>query len=1104
MSLNRFLSATALASSLMLVPAAYAQTATPTPTQGTPGNGTGAVDNQDSTNIPDSSPSSQTAPEDPNANPSDVVVTGSRIRSPNLESASPITVVTGAQLFETGKVSVGDVLNELPQLAPTFSQANSTRFLGTRGLNLLDLRGLGTQRTLVLVNGRRHVGQDILNNGVSVDINTIPSDLIERIDVLTGGAGAVYGSDAIAGVVNFVLKDDFDGLQGRGQVAISKYGDAATQYGSILAGKNFAEGRGNLAVDLEYSHIQRFFASGRPNLRQNDTFVQIDSDPAGATNGADDVIDRSFFRDVRSSTISTGGQVGIRYGAAGTPPCGVDAVGGAFTCAYLFQPDGTLARQTGLRVGLGPNGSFINGNGYSGREGQLVALTPDLKRYSANLIGHFEIAPAFVPFIEAKYTRTDAFGSVSGPFFSNGTLGDAVVITGFNDRSSFGTTGSGAVNREYVRLDNPYLSAQARGVLTQQLTAAINSGVNPNTGTSLGTGATLATQQALALAQVAAGTYRVNSRRNYVDLGIRDEAIRRETYRIVGGVRGTFNDDWSYEINANYGEFKERNIIANNINRQRYLLAVDTTRNAAGQIVCRSQVDGRYAGSDRGGNPAQLAADVAACVPLNPFGDGSVSQAARNYLTINSRAQGKITQFDAQAFVNGDLSQLFELPGGPIGFSVGGEYRRETNYYDLDDFTQAGYAFYNSIPALDPPTAFKVKEAFGEVRVPLLADLPLIKELTLTGSGRVSDYKGAVGTTYAYSGNVEWRPISPLRLRGSYSRSVRAPNLSELYSAQSQNFTPAPNDPCSARNLATGSANRVANCNAQGRPADFDYVYTASLEIRSGGNPDLKEEKSDSYTGGFVFTPDFVPGLSISSDYYDITVKDVITATGTPQEILNLCYDSPTINNPFCGLFQRAGAGGGPRGEQPFQILVGSLLQSTANFAKLKVRGIDTNVDYRRKFAWGSANLGVIWSRALQNDQFTNPANPGFKNRLLGELPYPKDRVNVDTSVKVGAVQLGYQFRYIAGMYLNTYEDYNSLNGLPPQNADYAPIRKYPSVTYHDIRASVDVNERFVPYFGIDNIGNKNPPYGLTGTGGGSGIYENRGRVFYVGATAKF
>ena len=1102
MKLNRFLGATALAGFAVIMPGAALAQVQPQSTQERSQDeaatvaGSGEVDaNAQATAV--ATGAAQVGNDDA------IVITGSRIRSANVESTSPITTVSGDQLFQTGKVSVGDTLNELPQLRNTFSQQNSTRFLGTRGLNLIDLYGLGSQRTLVLVNGRRHVAGDILSSGVSVDINTIPSDLIQNIEILTGGASATYGSDAVAGVVNFILKDDFDGLSLRGQSGISKYGDAGAQLVAGIAGKNFGDGRGNITISGEFAHQTDYYASGRPGLNQVNGFVTVDTDPAGAVNGADDVIDRAFFNDIRSSTISTGGQVAVRYraGLAGAP-CGNDSVGSSYTCSFLFQPGGALAQQTGLRVGLGPNGSFINGNGYNSRQGKLLVLSPDLKRYSANLLAHYEISPAFVPFVEAKYSRTDAFGSQSGPFFSQGqTLGDLVTVPGVADFSYFN---SGDVNREGIRLDNPYISAQARATLAAQLTAGINSGVNPNSGAAFGTTAAGLARQAASLAQVAAGTYRFSLRRNWVDLGIRDEQIRRETYRIVGGVRGDFNDDWHYELSANYGEFKERNIIQGNINTQRYLLSVDSVRNAAGQVVCRSQVDPRYAGEDVGGNPAQLAADIAACVPINPFGDGSVSQAARDYLTVASRAQGKITQFDAQGFVSGDSSQLFSLPGGPIGFVLGGEYRRETNYYDLDDFTQAGYAFYNAIPALDPPTAFEVKEAFGELRVPLLKDIPLIRELTVTGSGRVSDYKGSAGTVYAYSGGVEYRPVEDLMIRGSYSRSVRAPNLGELYSAQSQNFTPAPNDPCSARNLATGSANRVANCNADGRPAGYDYVYTASLEIRSGGNPNLQAEKSDSYTGGFVYTPSFVPGLSISADYYDITVNNVITATGTPQQILNLCYDSSSLNNPFCGLFQRAGANGGPAGEQPFQILEGSLLQSTANFAKLKVRGVQSNINYNHKFGWGSGFVQAAYVHVLQNDSFTNPADPTFIDRFKDELGDPKDRLSFNAGVTVGKIGFNYGFRYIGSSYLNTYEDYNGLNGLPPQNTDYAPIEKYPAVAYHDARIEANVSERFNTYIGVDNIGNKMPPYGLTGVGGGSGIYDVRGRYVYVGAVAKF
>ncbi|MFC3581383.1 TonB-dependent receptor domain-containing protein [Sphingomonas hylomeconis] len=1081
MKLSRFFAAAALVPlAIASMTPAFAQVSSPT--------------------VPDDTATEETSQE--------ITVTGSRIRAPNLESAVPVTVVAGEQFFQTGRVSIGDVLNDLPQLRNTFSQQNSTRFLGTRGLNLLDLRGLGTQRTLVLVNGRRHVAADILSNGVSPDTNTFPTDLIERVEIVTGGNSAVYGSDAIAGVVNFILKDSFDGLQIRGQSGISQYGDAGNQYVSALGGKNFADGRGNIALNLEYAHQSRYFGSGRPNLRQADGFLVVDTDPAGTTNGSDGVFDRKFFRDIRSTTISPGGQVGIRYANNASAPCGRDAVGSAFTCAYLFQPDGSLVQQTGTRVGLGPNGSFIGGNGQTGREGQLLTLSPQLDRYSANAIGHFEVSPAFVPFFEAKYVRTEAFGSVSGPLFSQGqTLADNFTVDGFRDASYFNTGGAaGNVNREGIRLDNPFLNAQARATLQQQLLAAVNSsanGLNPNTGAAFTDTPASQAERARIIAQINDGSFRFSNRRNYVDLGIRDERIRRETYRGVVGIRGTFNDDWNYEASANYGVYKERNVIQGNINTQRFLLANDTARNAAGQIVCRSQIDPRYAGEDVGGNPAQLAADIAACVPLNPFGTGSVTKAVRDYLTVQSEATGKITQFVGSAFVSGDLSQLFELPGGPVAFSVGGEYRRETNSYDLDDLTQAGYAFYNAIPSFRAP-AFAVKEAYGELRVPLVKDVFLLQELTFGASGRVADYKGATGTVYAYGFTGEWRPVDQLRFRAAYNRSVRAPNLSELYSEQGQNFTPAPNDPCSERNIGTGSATRAANCAAAGRPAGYDYVYTASLETVSGGNPNLRAETSDSYTYGGVWEPSFVPGLSISVDYYNIKVKDVITATGTPQQILNLCYDSPTLNNAFCSLFERAGAAGGPRGEQQFRVLEGSLLQSSANFAALQVRGIDTNIAYRHRFNFGTVNLGAVWTHTLQNDEFTNPADPNFANVLTNELGDPQDQVNVNASVKIGAFTLGGQARWIGKMYLNTYEDYNSLNGLPPQNTDYAEVKKYGVAFYQDLRADVDVNDKFNFYLGVDNVTNKQPPFGLTGVTEGGGIYDVRGRYAYAGFVAKF
>lgn len=1042
-----------------------------------------------------------------------IVVTGSRIRSPNAESTVPITSITAAEIFESGRVQIGDVLNDLPQLRSTLSSQNSlTGSLGLRGITAADLRGLGTVRTLVLVNGRREVAADIVNNRAIVDLNTFPSDLIDRIDIVTGGNSAVYGSDAVAGVINFILKEDFDGLRLHGQTGISKYGDGGNQYISLVAGKNFADGRGNIAINAEFAHQDRYFASDRPAFSHNDGFVTVETDPAGSVNGSDGIPDTVFLQDIRSTTISLGGQLGFRYSNAAAP-CGLDgnantAARSAFTCTYLFQPDGTLVQQTGQRVGIGPNGSYLAGNGYSGRERDLLALTPDLKRYAFNATGHFEVARAFVPFFEARFVRTKAFGSSSGPFFSQGqTLGDATTVAGFTDVSYSNSATNSVVNREGIRLDNPYLSAQARGVIQSQLVAAVNSGVNPNTGTAYGTTAAGLAAQAAALRQITAGSFRFSNRRNYLDLGVRDENITRDSYKAVAGVRGDFNDDWHYEISANYGRHEETNIIAGNINAQRFLLANDTARNAAGQIVCRSQLDPAYANSRSGTTAtptstkaAILAADVAACVPLNPFGEGNISSAAKNYLTSTTTAAGRSTQLVLNGFVTGDSSQLFSLPGGPVAFSLGGEYRRETLKYTLDPVTQAGYNFYNAIQSFSVPS-FEVKEAFGELKLPIVKDLPLLRELTVDGSGRVSSYKGSVGTVYTYSVGGEYKPINDLRFRAAYSTSVRSPYLGDLYSPAGQNFATV-TDPCSNRNLANGTTYRVANCNAAGKPAAYDYVYSSSLEILSGGNPNLQAETSTSLTVGGVFTPHYVPGLSLSVDYYNITVNNVINSVSA-QNILNLCYDSPTLNNPFCSLFTRAGAAGGPRGEQQFRVLEGSLLQAVANFAKQKARGIDVNLDYAHQFGFGRLSLRGTWTHVIQRDSYTNPANPAFKDVIAQELGDPQDSFNIDANLKFGQFSVGYGLRWIGKQYLGAYENYNGVNGQPPQNTDLAQIVFYPATAYHDLRFGFQVNDKFNLDFNVNNVGNTLPPYGLTGSGNGA-IYDSRGRYFSVGVRAKY
>jgi len=977
----------------------------------------------------------------------EIVVTGSRIRRPNLDSPVPVTSISGEEFFKTGSTSVGDVLNELPALTSTFSQSNSTRFLGTSGLSLLDLRGLGTQRTLVLVNGRRHVAGDILNEATSPDINTIPTDLIERVDVVTGGDSAVYGSDAVAGVVNFVLKDHYEGVQLRSQGGVSQYGDAPSYFASLLAGKNFAGGRGNIAVNLEYAHQGDFYASDRRDYSINSGFVTVDNvNNDGKPN-------RVFYNDIRSATYSNGGLfLGNNCGG--------------YYCSYHFNPDGSLTPVTGQRIGIKPYGSFIGGNGDNFRDGTQLGLLPKQDRYSANLIGHFEISPAFVPFIEAKYVRTDVLGSASGPFFFNG-----------------GVTGS---PREVFYTDNPYLSSQARTFLNDYYGAAPGD------------------HQPFYFDE------------NATSLTNRQERVRRETYRIVAGIRGELGSGWSYETSVNYGQFDEKNEILGNVNLQRFLLAIDAvdegqfkTGTANGHIVCRATVDpsARIA-LEGAANPsfaaAQLAADVAACQPVNFFGVGNVSDAARSYLLQNSVARGRITQFVANAFLSGDTRNFFNLPGGPVGIAVGAEYRRETASYSQDDYTKAGLTFYNAIPDLDAP-AFEVKEIFGELRLPILKDVPFFHELTISGAARYASYKGNAGSVWAYNGNIEWSPVRDIRFRANYSRAVRAPTLTDLYTAFGQNYELI-TDPCANYSANPGST-RATNCAAAGVPAGFNYTYKGSLGYLSGGNADLKVETSDSYTIGTVITPRWVPGLSLTVDWFDINVNNSI-ATLDAQSVIDACYDQASINNQFCGLFQRyQGAPGttGPSGEIPGRILENSLQVVPLNYAKLRVRGIDIELGYQHKLGEiANVSTRLIYTHNFRNDTYLDASDPKFRTQQLGTLGFPFDEFSWNLDLNKGPITLGYKLRYVGKMTVAPWSALHEVNGIPASQTDYSDIKYYPDTYLHNVRLQIDANKKFNFYVGVDNLLDTKPPLGTTGAGFGSAIYDNVGRFFYAGVVAKF
>lgn len=1039
-----------------------------------------------------------------------ILVTGSRIRRPNLDSIVPVTSIAGEATFQQSDTNLGETLNELPQLRSTFAQQNPGLGIGIGGLNLLDLRGLGTQRTLVLVNGRRHVAADILVNAVSPDVNSIPNDLIERIDIVTGGNSAIYGSDAIAGVVNFILRRNFEGLQVRGHAGINEEGFGGNQYVSAMYGMNFGDGRGNVTLHGEYAHQERVFASDIPWFQQNNNFVTVDVDTGGLPNNSDGFPDAIFLRDIRGATIHFNGLIPITQPTGAGARCGVglSASNGApanngtpYNCNYIFNADGRLTPQTGTRIGSGPFGTFLGGNGQTGREGRTLSVLPYLERYNFNLLAHYSFSDAFEVFAEAKWNRVNALGNNAGPSFIQGQ------VTQFDFR-------------ERPRLDNPFLHPADRATLTGDI---LLSGFEPR----LAARVPLGTPGFCTAATVVAGTCRFDLARNLLDVGLRDESFQRDTYRIVGGLRGTFWDDWNYEISANYGKFDQSVTTDGFIDRQRFVLAMDAGRDpATGTIRCRSQFDPASAipiqRTDAvslaiaARNAARLAADIAACVPYNPFGAPDNS-AAINYFSRSFTVEASLDQLVLSAFVSGDTSTFFNLWGGPVRFALGVEYRREEAFYQQDPFVTDGFTNGVSIPTFSPDP-FDVKEAYAEVQIPILRDVPFFHELTLAGAARVARYQGGTGTVWAYNAGAEWAPIRDIRFRGNYSRAVRAPNVSETGFPLVPNFAPGFQDPCNV-NLRNNNATRTANCTTDvGANLVNLGAITFSLPIVSGSNPNLIEETSDSWTFGAVIQPRFIPGLALSVDYYNIKVNDIIASVGA-QGIVNNCYDLPRPN-PFCGQFTRwPGPGIGPNGEQPGAILGNSLINAPLNFAALEREGIDFNVAYRTNLSADvRLNANLIYTHNLKISNFLNASNPDFENRILSEVGDPANEFRFDLDIGYREFTLGYRLRYIGPMYIGAWENHNEINtgqvgATPPggANADaFEPI-KYPAMTYSDLRfewniprGSSGITEDLRFYFGVDNVFDRLPPLGTTATGVGTAIFDFRGRSFYAGFRARF
>ena len=917
------------------------------------------------------------------AAPERIQVTGSRILREGAIAPSPVTVISGRDLVETGAMNIGEVLKELPSLAATYTLANAGRSIGTAGLSLLDLRGMGASRTLVLVDGRRHVSSSA--GSASVDTNSIPTAWLDSVEIITGGASAVYGADAVTGVVNFRLKKDIQGFElvlSKGFAEDNPYENhkALLSFGTDIAG-----GRGNFAVAAEFSGQDGMNATDRRKTRT--AYMSVENPLDGD------------YRDSNGVFIHDGIPDNITVANAGwydSSTAGNFLLNGDW---YIFNQDGSVRLQD-LGTTYGDiehcsNCEFLNLREYQD-------LQPGFNRQNLNMKANFDLTDSINLFAEGKYVRSK--GSSEGqPSF-------------FEYRSAI-----------QILRDNAYLDPSMAALMDENNLSSI----------------------------------RIH--RFQKDAGRRFEQNTRTTSRFVVGAQGELTADWGFEAYVTHGETKLEQVNYNNLMRTNFAQSVDAVVDGNGNIVCRD-----------------LVARANGCVPTSLFGDNAINQGARDWFNTTSYSHSTIRQQVANFSINN--SALFELPAGNVGFSAGTEYRKEESESVPDRFAATGATFLNSLQYMRGE--FDVKEVFTEISVPLLADLPLVQDLTFDAAVRYADYS-TIGDATSWKTGLDWNINGEFRIRATYSEALRAPNIGELFGPQNQTFFRV-TDPCATSERQ--SQIRVNNCAAIGIAPDLQLNNpAATVEGLNGGNPDLLAEKSNSYTVGFVFQPEAIRGFSLTVDYWSIEIDDAI-ASISAQNILNRCVDSASgPNMQFCNLVQR-------NPETKGLQLITSVVQ---NVAAQTASGVDFEFGYDFDALNGRFNTKLIgtWLESRKTYSFQDFPSEFIENAgVAGDATW---QANLSVNYRYDAWTAGVKTRYIDAVSLYTSQSL-------ALNPDPSDIMSYGSYFVTDIRIGYDFASGVKLAVGMDNVFNRDLPGVSTGTTAETGLYNNIGRFYYTSLSYAF
>ncbi|MBB5715320.1 TonB-dependent receptor domain-containing protein [Sphingomonas aerophila] len=991
----------------------------------------------------------------------EVVVTGSRIARPSVDNAQPTTTLSAATLNNRGYQDVARAINELPGFSVPDSSLVGGQGNGFGvGQSFVNLYALGSQRTLTLVNGRRFVGANpatvfsSAGAGTQVDLNTIPTKLIERVETVSIGGAPIYGADAIAGTVNIILRKDFSGIDLDGQAGISQQGDLGNQRIRGLFGTNFGDGRGNITVNVEYNHDAGLLGNRRDIVRRQLGFV--------APGDPDSPFSQVLVGNTRTYLGTTGGVAFIRDAGRLVPaaPGGTTSViRNAAGQIVAFDPSGNL---TPFNIGTPTSDptTFLGGDNLNFADITNLRVTDD--RLNAVVLGHYDLTDGIEVFGEGWVSKNWATNLADQPNYN----------TSFFSQSA---PGSFDVNGNFIfKLNNPFLTQQARDVIRANLAAAgLPSGDDAN--------------------------FYVG--RANVDLTSGVSKLNQGTYRLVGGFRGDFQFNghkWTWEASANYGRTNSRSVIPS-IVEPNLRRALNVGRDASGNIVClpfnpdpndptqpplvRTDPNSPPFGQQYNGTISTT------CAPLNLFGNGAPSQAARDYVTTNATTYAITSQRDFLATLTGSL---LTLPGGDLGVSVGYENRREYSRFSPDAFYTTPLG--RSIPINGLRGSYTTNEVFGEIRAPLIGrdqNIPLIEELEVNAAGRYVD-NSAVGGAFTWTAGGRWAPISGVAVRGNFTKAIRAPAVTELFAANQPAFDGG-FDPCDVQNVNGGPnpATRIANCTAAGLPPSAEFsslVNSVSIPINVIGNRNLENETANSWTVGGVITPSFVRGFSLSVDYININLRNTIVSSSA-EDVLRGCYDATTYpDNFYCGLVTRDTT----PGENFGQVL--TLDEPYINQGGQRFQALELEGGYRSRIgSLGTVNASVSYQHIIKQDSQISSDTPRTSTR--GNIGSSVDKVNASVTLDTGPVSWFNQVVYTGPAKFDV-ED-------APNTRDVTGVGSF---TVWNTALIMRASDRFDFRFNIDNVLAEKIPYPATAGSGALNTYYQGlvGRAFLVGAGFHF